>query len=242
MIAYTLLTELCESRLIPSRSSLKKWNEKALRELSYLYFLGLRILIANSETKTWGVSYAEKTARASNFDSWRTDGNDFYVMLYALSGNEIFDHKESGISVSTVRDWLRHGESGDFDARTHRLFNRLDAMFHVSGSALKTMRRAVSHWTDIDAREREDILVKLIQQIKKLAPSNCELLTHLKKISKQYDDDDDEIKESATAGATGATSVATVVGGLGTGFNPAGNRGIYDLKKSKKTKTTVIRR
>jgi hypothetical protein len=236
-VSYSLLIDLCESRLIPSRNSLTKWDAKSLRDLSYLYFLALRILIADSETKTWAMHYAEKTAQASNFDQWRTDGNDLYVMLYALSSDAEFDDAKCSISTSSVRDWLRHGKSNDFDARTHKLFNRLDGMFHVTTSAFKTMRRVVSHWPEADAREQQSVLTDIIQQIHKLAPSNCELLAHLKKISI------DDIVESATSGATSVASVTTTVGGLGSGFDANQKwRGIYDKKPKSKVKTVLIRR
>jgi hypothetical protein len=49
--------------------------------------------------------------------------------------------------------------------------------------------------------------------------------------------------ESATCGATGAASIATVpgaVGGIGVGFDPSGDKGIYQA--SKKKKPLLIRR
>lgn len=233
MIEFSLITELCESHLIPSRSSLQKWDEKPLRELAYMYFLALRILLADAETAKWAQHYAEKTAHTGNFEQWRTDGNDLYVLLYALSSDE-----HCSISPSSVRDWLRHTLSNDFDARTHKLFNRLDGMFHVSKSALKILRREIAHWTEIEARERDAAIVKIIQHIRRLAP-NSELLGHLKQISKQFDDDD--IKESASAGATSAASVATVSGGIGAGFAPDETwRGIYAKPKDKAKKPLVI--
>jgi len=49
-----------------------------------------------------------------------------------------------------------------------------------------------------------------------------------------------EIFEHASGGATGAGNVATAVGGLGAGFDPEGDHGIYE--KPKKTKVTLLRR
>lgn len=49
------------------------------------------------------------------------------------------------------------------------------------------------------------------------------------------------IKENATAGATSAASVATSVGGIGTGFDPNGHKGIYQDSKKKK-KSPLIKR
>lgn len=49
------------------------------------------------------------------------------------------------------------------------------------------------------------------------------------------------MSESASAGGTSAGGVATVVGGLGAGFNPNGDYGVYDKPKKRK-KAKVIRR
>lgn len=49
------------------------------------------------------------------------------------------------------------------------------------------------------------------------------------------------IKENATAGGTSAASIATSVGGIGTGFDPNGHKGIYQ-DKPKKKKAPLIRR
>lgn len=238
-MSYSLLSILCESRLIPSRDSLKKWDEKQLRELAYLYFLALRILIADDKTNTWAVSYADKTLPGGDFEHWRTDGNDFYVLLYALSNDEEFKNNKSAISASAVHDWLRHSRSDDFDIRTHRLFNRLDGMFHITESEYKSIRRVVDHWTDTKAAERQAVLTKVIHHIRKLAPSNSEVLGQLEKIPKQTDE---KIDECASSGGTSAASVATVVGGIGAGFAPDEKwRGIYEPAK-KKVKSPVIRR
>ena len=54
------------------------------------------------------------------------------------------------------------------------------------------------------------------------------------------------VVESATSGATGAASIATVTGGLGVGFDPHGDKGIYQNTKHKskkhKAKPLVIKR
>lgn len=53
------------------------------------------------------------------------------------------------------------------------------------------------------------------------------------------------LRENASAGATSAASIATgtgTVGGLGIGFSPNGDKGIYQGKPKKKGKPNVIRR
>jgi hypothetical protein len=70
----------------------------------------------------------------------------------------------------------------------------------------------------------------------------------MKKTFKQYlalVENDNLIRENATAGASSAASVATSVatGGLGVGFDPNGDFGVYSKpKKRADSKVPVIRR
>lgn len=240
MIAFSLLTDLCESRLITSKTALKTWKVSKLQQSAYLYFLAIRILLADEESAAWAKHYCAKTAQPNNFDHWRTDGNDFYVLLYALIGDAEINDNKSSVSSSAVRDWLRHVSHQDFTAQTQKLFNRLDAMFHVSDSALKSLRRLIGHWDAANEREQQDAVDKVVQRLKAIAP-NSELLTHLKAISDNYNKND-EVTEGASSGATGAASVATVVGGLGAGFDQDYSKSIYHQKKTKKSQPAIIRR
>ena len=58
-----------------------------------------------------------------------------------------------------------------------------------------------------------------------------ELFDNLSKLNKS-------LSEHASAGSTGAGSVATAVGGIGVGFDPSRDHGIYEKPKKKK----IIRR
>ncbi|MNK29863.1 hypothetical protein D3C87_482660 [compost metagenome] len=53
-----------------------------------------------------------------------------------------------------------------------------------------------------------------------------------------------KVLEHASGGGSSAGGIATVVGGLGAGFNPNADHGIYgeNPKKKKSKKPTVIRR
>ena len=75
----------------------------------------------------------------------------------------------------------------------------------------------------------------------------------IRKLAKQHNipiidkrNQGNRVRESATGGATGAASIATSVGalgGIGVGFDPNGDKGIYQTaKKQKKQKPLMIRR
>lgn len=233
-MTYLLLIDLTESRLFPSRQTLEKWDKMKLAHTAYLYFIILEALVCEDDMQKWASAYCQKAGQPADFDQWRSDSNDLYVLLHALN-----DQAALAISPAIVRDWLRHPHSHD---RMQRLFNRLDAMLHVTDSSLKAIRRLVMHWTENSIRERHDIILKLIPQIKKYAP-HSELLTHLQRLEQRTD-----VTEAATTGGTSAANVATSVGGLGAGFDPDGGwKSIYSPEKRKPTepskdKTALIRR
>ncbi len=219
---FCFINELCESKLFSSRPALAKWSARQCANAAYWYIIALHILAQESATKSWATHYCEATARQNDFATWRTDANDLYALLFALSDPD----NDIVIVRALVRDWLRHPTSTD---RTHRLFTRLDSMLHITASDAKAIRRLVMNWDDNDESEKHDLVTKVRQHIKAIAPRS-ELLTHLIKIEAET------VAESASSGATGAASVATVAGGLGSGFDPKGGqwRSVYP--------TPVIRR
>jgi hypothetical protein len=197
---------------------LRHWKTEKLSELCYLYFIGLRILLGADSTKAWAQNYCGDASEPNDYKSWRSNANDLYVMLFAL-------HDEESLSVSPnlIRFWLRHIAPHDDKDATHRLFMRLDGMFHITNGTMKAIRRQVLNWEEIDGRGQHDVLIKVINLIHIRAPSNSEILPHLKRLA--------ALHESASSGATGVANIATAVGGLGTGFDPKGDRGIYGKKK-----------
>ncbi len=234
-MSFDFIKDLCESRLIPSKTSLTKWKGKDLAELAYLYILGLRVLLSG-EDRSWAEKYCKKAGEQKDFSEWRNSGNDLYAILYALDNDidetKIKSETNVSISVSLLRHWLMYPAKTE---EIHKLFARLDAMFGITNSAMKSMRRIVMNWEDADEKEKSDVLDKIIQMIHARAASNSEILSHLKKMNKELDDD---LNEAATTGATGAASVATVGGTLGAGFDPDGQwRSIYG-----NTKPVVIKR
>jgi hypothetical protein len=225
-MAFEFLNDLCESHLIPSKTSLKRWDAKKLSDLAYLYFMGLRVLLADDDTKQWAKDYCKKAGEPNDFKGWRTNGNDLYVLLHAFDDDDdewkSVAFEKIHLSSAMVRHWLRNHTKEE----THKLFMRLDGMFNISDSAMKSMRRSITDWEDMDRDDRHDIVTKLIQMVHTRAPSNSEILPQLKKLQ--------DIKEAASVGATGAASIATSVGGLGAGFDPDADwRSIYSTKKKK---------
>lgn len=224
---FAFISALCESHLIPSRNSVKQWTVSKLSELCYLYFLALIVLLFNQKTRKWARTYCENVGDKNDFKSWRSSDNDLYAMLYSMTGDDTGikgSTEHLHISSTIIRKWLRDIASHeDIKGDTHYFMVRIDGMFDISKSSLKSLRRTITDWDDADKRSRQQTVSKLSQEIRQRS-ANCEVLSELKKLS-------DELDESASSGATGAASVATVVSGLGTGFDASKDHGVYSKKK-----------
>jgi hypothetical protein len=207
---FSFMHELCESKLFSSRQALAKWSNRQCATAAYWYIIGLAMMVQEPATKHWATQYCETTARQNDFATWRSDANDLYVLLFALSDPD----DEIAIARTLVRDWLRHPASTE---RTRRLFARLDSMLQITSSEAKAIRRLVMDWPECDDSEQHDLASKVRQRIKAIAPRS-ELLSHLTKLEAET------VAEAATTGATGAAAAATMTGGLGSGFDPQGGQ------------------
>lgn len=286
----SLISELSESKMFPSAQTLSKENFNSLSEAAHLTLVTLRILLHEKSTHAWAKTYVQKTLRGGHFKSWRSDANDLYTLLYALSTGHYFEGGYHTVTVSPIERWLRdvsHDDKGD-EGRTHTFFLRLDGILRIHDTSMKAVRRLVMDWADLTIHEKRLAVTRLLQMLRARAPRS-EVLMKLQVLSrnKEFELEDvcnqetgecsgDEgslnigtkkekskysllpilaigagyaasralgkLREEATAGATGAASVASVTTALGAetlgpGFNSNGNKGIYQ-----NTKPTVLRR
>ncbi len=294
-MTYSILTELSGSTLFPSRRWLDREDFHSLAEKAYLTILALRIIAAVSATENFGRHYVHTTIQASNFQSWRSNGTDLYVAIWALSQGAY--EPQSGVPDYVPEQpfvrWLKALErDGSEVNETKRLFLRLDSMLHIHDSSMKAIRRIVQDWPHASHYDQQLATTRLLQMIRARMPRS-ELLRHLDHAAHARDLELDKVcnqetgdgchvdtghhgptkkektpgtalgflagiagiaagyaasralhregvVETASSGSTSAASVATVVGGLGAGFDPNGDKGIYATKKPKRT--AIMRR
>lgn len=189
---------LGESPLISSQKALDRRDIGDIAEIAYYSILALRILLLEDETHEWAVGYARKTAEWGNFDKWRGSGNDLYVLLHGLSPH---DHPEKTertypVDLKALHRWLKDaGRDAASEARTTRLFMKLDFEFRMKKSTAKALRRRVMDWDDATPRQQVSSLNQIISFFKNHAP-RAELLKHLKELKK---DEEEPLSESAPA-------------------------------------------
>jgi len=203
----------------------------------------MRVFLYEDATDNWAKNYCWKTTRWSNFDHWRNDGTDLYMLLHAFKG---FDHEEGwsgyGLNHRRIYTWLRASSQGmNRESEVIQLFLNLDNDLKIHDDSLKAIRRLAMHWPRIDADKKRVLLTRMVQLFKYEMPRS-ELLTHLLSLKSGVRDlDEADLVENATSGSTAAGSVATIAGGLGAGFDNDYSKSIYPAPKAQK-KPLVIRR
>ena len=179
-MTYSLLGDLTESRMFPSKKSLDKEDFESLSETAFLLIMALRILL--TEDSHLARRYVKKTISASNFNKWRADGNDLYIALHALSNGEYEDEKDRPEKISTISAlrWLREMQASDGrdDMETKRFFIRLERLLFISDSSMKAIRRLVMDWDDITHNQKRLAATRLLQMLRSRAPKS-DLLTPL---------------------------------------------------------------
>ena len=255
---FDFIQTISESKLIPNRKNLHDFDYEKLAELAFINILSLRILLEEDELATFAQQYCRKTAQWGNFKTWRSDSTDIYVTLYGLISDEAKNDKKyhyprifMPIDALLMYRWLRAGADQRHDkSLTHRLFVQLDTMFRIKDSSMRAIRRLVMDWDTITTEQRKLALTRLLQFMRTRAAKG-ELLPKLNRVAvlknleiQNVDNPETgekrEVKENllltletASAGATGAASVATAVGTLGAGFDNDFSKSIYPKPKKK---------
>jgi hypothetical protein len=255
-----MFSSVSESRVVSSSSMLKRLADTKIAEMTFIYLCAMRIGLEHD--LDWSKRYLERTTRWNEYEKWRSDGNDLYVLLFALKnhdGDTVFP-----LQTKAVHAWMMKAKHGQqTEPLTRRLFVRLDSDLLIKDSSLRAMRRLVMDWPTLSRSNKRLAMTRLLQVVR-TKMSKSEIRPRLEKIADSLDleikgaTNPDEapgmanfirslsVRENATAGASSASNVAAVVGGLGAGFDPDGHeRSVYPAPKTdskKSTKPIMLRR
>jgi hypothetical protein len=81
-----LVNDLTESRAFRSRQDIGKHTADQIGELVYVYCLALATLKNEFKYKRIARQYASRTMSYNNFDYFRTNGTDLYLLVHSLIG------------------------------------------------------------------------------------------------------------------------------------------------------------
>lgn len=158
--------------MFPSTKSLGNLAKQDVAELLYLHLCALRILSSEDASAGWSRTYLRKTLRWGNFKTWRSDGNDLYVLMHAFDGSNDRTTSQFGTITTHLFRSIVRGESRQVETDIRRLFVRLDFELAVKDGTLRAIRRLIMNWTDLNSREQKLATTRLLQILRSRAPKS----------------------------------------------------------------------
>ena len=191
------INELCESRLVRTKKQIKKFTAKDAADLTFLYACTLVILKNEFKYAPIAMSYATKTKMFSNWNVFRTNGTDMYVLLNSLIGtddtNTLFSDQEASqvfrnslkINQPQLKAWLAYTGKGKVDRTIDGQFlYRLERQLRVDNAQYKAIRRLSVDWPNLKHGQRTLIITRTMQAFRMRA-RRSEFMPILMKLSKE---------------------------------------------------------
>ena len=190
------ITELCESRLIRQKKQIKQFTAKDAADLVFLYCCTLTILKNEFKYAPVASSYAKKTVMFNNWDVFRMNGTDLYVLLVGLVGTDdtssLFSDKEASqlfvdnvkVNQTQLKTWFRFTGK----ARVNKSFDsqflfRLERQLQVNNSQYKSIRRLASDWANLKHGQKTLVITRILQAFRARA-RRSELMPFMVKLAK----------------------------------------------------------
>ena len=188
-----LVNELTESRLFRNKKIAADVNVDDAAELAFVQLMMLNVFNKDYDFAPLAREYAQRTAVTKNFDTFRTNGTDLYIALNRLMGkDQSYDDKKDNIAIGRVNPnrqdvirYLNHiGSSGTDAGFEKRMLLRFEKQFNVQDSLLKSMRRLVGDWDNLNQNQRALVVTRMAQYMRRKA-MRSELTPALLKFQKR---------------------------------------------------------
>ena len=191
------INELCESRLIRQKRQMQQFTARDAADLAFLYACTLTILKNEFKYAPAASAYAKKTIMFNNFNVFRVNGTDLYILLTGLLGtddtSELFGNKEASkmlienlrVNEPQLKAWLRFTAKGKINKSYDSQFLfRLERQLLVDNSQYKSIRRLASDWVNLKHGQKTLVITRILQSYRARA-RRSELMPVMMKLAKE---------------------------------------------------------
>jgi hypothetical protein len=188
-----LVNELTESRLFRNKKIASDVNLDDAAELAFVQLMMLNVFNKDYDFAPLAREYASRTMAFRNFDSFRTSGTDLYIALNRVMGkDQKYDTNKDKIAASRIKPsrgdvirYLDHVSNSKTDASFEkRMLLRFEKQFNIQDSLLKSMRRLVGDWDNLNQNQKALVVTRMSQYMRKKA-MRSELTPALLKFQKR---------------------------------------------------------
>lgn len=190
---FQLINELTESRLFRNKKIASNVNVDDAAELAFVQLMMLNVFNKDYDFAPLAREYASRTSAMKNFDMFRTNGTDLYIALNRIMGkDQDYGNSKDSIAISRVKPnrqdiirYLTHIGSSKSDSGFEKtMLLRFEKQFNVQDSLLKSMRRLVGDWENLNQNQKALVITRMSQYMRKKA-MRSELTPALLKFQKR---------------------------------------------------------
>ena len=180
----SLVNDLTESRAFRSRQDIGKFTAPQVSELVYAYCVALLILSEEYKYKNIAQVYARRTLSYNNFDYFRTNGTDLYLLVHSLigSGSIIqFDQEKSSKTFIDrlqsndilIKEFLYYIAGGMIKPDLSvRIMLKLERQLRVTSGELKKLRRWAVDFPYMKTKDKNNAVHSTMHFIQAYAPKS----------------------------------------------------------------------
>ena len=189
-----LVTGLTESRAFRSRQEIGDYEATKIGEIVYAYLLSLTAMHREYKYRRISKQYASRTSSYTNYNFFRTNGTDLYLMIHSILGTgsivQFVNDKKSDLYIDklqkntvTVTQFINNLKTEDASG-LERLFVKIERELGIKNSALKKARRLLTDYEILKHKERVTAVTLLLQYVRSTLPKS-ELYSTLFDMTKQ---------------------------------------------------------
>lgn len=200
MSKYSLIHELCESRIFRSKQAMDKYNTAKGSELLYAVLLSTIALALHPKTHNWAKGYAAKSSAFGNFDFFRPTATDLYVLTHMAQERGVIGLPGARSLLRLYKELSKGNVDSNFAEQT---LLRMERALRVGDARLRNARRALTHWSQTSGEDQKATIENLYR-IVRLKAKLAEVLPYLQAATS---------REPGHFGKTGLGAYAAAIGG-----------------------------
>lgn len=188
-----LVNTFTESRLFRNKNITASVNIDDAAELAFVQLLMLNVFNKDYDFAPLASQYAQRTGAYTNFDYFRTSGTDLYIALNRLLGKDQAElNSKDKIAMSRIAikkadviRYLTHISVNKTDSGFEKtMLMRFERQLNVQDGMLKSLRRLVGDWDNLNQNQRSLVVTRMAQYMRKKA-NRSELTPALLKFQKR---------------------------------------------------------
>ena len=178
--SFSFINTITESRAFRSRQEIGDYTAQEVGNIIYSYILGLILMHNEYKYKKMSQQYASRTLSYNNFDFFRSNGTDLYLLIHSILGSgSIVQFKNNESSKQYIERLQRNIRSIDEVLNTltqnslpdlTRNLMRIERELKITDSTLKKVRRFLVDYDRLKQKERKNIVIKVEQYLRNSVP------------------------------------------------------------------------